>query len=52
MPSAPADAFVHIGNGTNLIYVDRQHDLVAVVRWLENNAMDGVVKRILDALNK
>jgi len=52
LPSAPADAFVHIGNGTNLIYVDRQHDLVAVVRWLENNAMDGVVKRILDALNK
>ncbi len=52
LPSAPADVFVHIGNGTNLIYVDRQHEIVAVVRWLENSAMDGVVKRILDAMNK
>ena len=52
LPSAPADVFVHIGNGTNLIYVDRQHDLVAVVRWLENNAMDGVIKRILESLNR
>jgi CubicO group peptidase (beta-lactamase class C family) len=50
LPSAPLTAFVHIGNGTNMIYVDPEHDLVAVVRWIENNAMDGVVKKILEAL--
>jgi CubicO group peptidase (beta-lactamase class C family) len=49
MPSAPAGAFVHIGNGRNLIYVDPQHDLVAVVRWLEDASMDGMVQRILAA---
>jgi CubicO group peptidase (beta-lactamase class C family) len=50
MPSAPATAFVHIGNGSNLIYVDPEHDLVAVVRWIESSAMDGMVQRILTAV--
>ncbi|GGA99257.1 serine hydrolase domain-containing protein [Puia dinghuensis] len=52
LPSAPASAFVHIGNGTNFIYVDPEHDLVAVVRWIENASMDGMVKRILAACPK
>jgi CubicO group peptidase (beta-lactamase class C family) len=50
LPSAPASAFVHVGNGTNAIYVDPEHDLVMVVRWIENNALDGMVKSVLDAL--
>jgi hypothetical protein len=49
LPSAPATAFVHIGNGSNLIYVDPEHDLVAVVRWIEGSAMDGMVQHILAA---
>jgi hypothetical protein len=52
MPSAPATAFVHIGNGANLIYVDPEHDLVAVVRWIESSGMDGMVQRILAAWKK
>lgn len=51
LPGAPASAFVHIGNGTNFIYVDPEHNLVAVVRWIENAAMDGMVKKILAAWN-
>jgi hypothetical protein len=51
MPSAPATAFVHIGNGSNLIYVDPEHDLVAVVRWIEGSAMDGMAQRILAAFH-
>jgi hypothetical protein len=50
LPSAPLTAFVHIGNGTNFIYADPVHDLVAVVRWIENASMDGMVKRILAAI--
>lgn len=50
LPSAPVTAFVHIGNGTNMIYVDPEHDLVAVVRWIENAAMDGMVKQLLNAI--
>jgi len=52
MPSAPETAFVHIGNGTNMIYVDPDHQLVMVVRWIDSKAMDGVVKELLDALKK
>jgi CubicO group peptidase (beta-lactamase class C family) len=46
-PSAPASAFAHVGNGTNIVYVDPEHDLVAVVRWIENGAVDGFLQRLL-----
>lgn len=52
LPSAPASAFVHIGNGTNIVYVDREHDVVAVVRWIDTKAMDGFVQRLLAAIDK
>ena len=50
LPSAPASAFAHIGNGTNMIYVDPDHDLVAVVRWIDNKSTDEFVKRLLAAV--
>ncbi len=49
-PSAPASAFAHIGNGTNIVYVDPDHDIVAVVRWIERRAIDEFVKRLLAAV--
>jgi CubicO group peptidase (beta-lactamase class C family) len=51
-PSAPATAFAHIGNGTNIVYVDPEHDLVAVVRWIDNPAIDGFLKRLLAAVEQ
>jgi len=42
---------VHIGNGTNMIFVDPEHDLVAVARWIDGGAMDGFVKRLLASAN-
>lgn len=50
LPSAPATAFAHIGNGTNMIYVDPEHDIVAVVRWIDNKALDGFVKKLLASI--
>lgn len=52
LPNAPATAFVHVGNGTNIIYVDPQNEIVMVVRWIENSAVDGVVKNVLNAISK
>jgi hypothetical protein len=49
-PSAPASAYVHLGNGTNIIYVDEVNDLVAVVRWIEGNSIDEFLKKLLSAL--
>ena len=50
LPSAPANAFVHIGNGTNMIYVDPTNDLVVDARWIENNSMDGFIQRVLESI--
>jgi CubicO group peptidase (beta-lactamase class C family) len=50
LPSAPASAFVHLGNGTNAIYVDPEHDLVVVARWIENGAVADFVARVLAAV--
>jgi hypothetical protein len=43
---------VHLGNGTNAIYVDPEHDLVVVVRWIENADLDGFVQRVLASLTE
>lgn len=51
-PSAPASAYAHIGNGTNAIFIDPEHDLVAVVRWINDKSMDGFIKIMLSALPK
>src|SRR5467141_159748 len=49
-PSAPGTAFMHNGNGLNMVYVDPENDLVAVVRWIDNNAVDGFLKRLIAAV--
>ena len=51
-PSGPASAFAHIGNGTNMVIVDPQHDLVIVLRWIERNATDEVLKRVIGAIER
>ncbi|CAN5479520.1 serine hydrolase [soil metagenome] len=52
LPSAPASAFVHLGAGTNMVYVDPENDLVIVARWIERNAMDGLVQRVLASISR
>ncbi|MES2330002.1 MAG: serine hydrolase [Bacteroidota bacterium] len=53
LPSAPASAFMHVGNGNNIIYVDPEHDIVAVVRWISDmKSIDATIKKILEAINK
>lgn len=51
-PSANANVFCHIGNGTNIVFVDPDHELVIVSRWILNNNTDGFVKKVLEAFNK
>ena len=57
-PSAPASAFAALGHGQNVIWIDPEHHLVAVLRWLclpekaaqGNPVQDGFLKRLLDAV--
>ena len=50
LPDAPPTAYVHLGAGTNAIYVDPVNDLVVVVRWIEGKALNEFVKRVLAAV--
>ncbi len=49
-PSAPETAFAHIGAGTNMIYVDEDNDLVIVARWIDYDAIDGFLGRVLQSI--
>jgi CubicO group peptidase (beta-lactamase class C family) len=52
LPSAPESAVAFLGNGQNVVYVDTEHDLVVVIRWLAGGSrtIDGVISRVLHAL--
>ncbi|CAN5317195.1 serine hydrolase [soil metagenome] len=45
-PAAPASAFVHVGNGTNIIYVDPENDIVIVARWIENSKINEFIEKV------
>jgi CubicO group peptidase (beta-lactamase class C family) len=51
-PNAPASAFIHTGNGANIIYVDPENDLVVVVRWIESGKIDEFLGKLLASLKK
>ena len=49
-PSAPPTAVTFQGNGSNIIYVDWQNDLVVVVRWIRQNAFNEFIGQVLGSL--
>ena len=49
-PSAPESSYAARGAGSNVIWIDPEHDLVAVVRWIEKGTMDGFIEHVLRAL--
>ena len=48
--NAPASAFVHVGNGTNIIYIDPDNDLVIVARWIENGKINDFLGKVMASL--
>lgn len=51
LPSAPTSAHFHAGAGANIVYVDPEHDLVVVVRWIQRPALDDFIGRVLAAVD-
>ena len=50
-PSTPRSSVTFQGNGANVIYIDWEHDLVAVVRWIDNNrSLDRFLGMVLEAM--
>ncbi len=50
IPGAPASAFYHLGNGNNVVYVDRENDLVVVVRWIDGDALAEFIGKVVAAV--
>jgi len=50
-PSAPASSFAALGNGSNTIWIDPEHDIVFVWHW-HRGSMDGMIQRILAAVTE
>ena len=51
LPAASAKAFWFEGNGNNIIYIDQENDIVAVVRWISTiPALNDVVGKMLASI--
>ena len=50
IPAAPESAFSHLGAGTNMVYVDRENDLVVVARWIDREAISEFLEKVLGAM--
>ena len=49
-PSAPSTAYSHRGNGTNLVYVDQENDLVVVARWIPGRDIDELLSLVIGSI--
>jgi CubicO group peptidase (beta-lactamase class C family) len=49
-PNAPATSVTFQGNGSNIIYIDWDNDLVVVVRWIQQRAFNEFIGQVLGAL--
>ena len=50
-PAAPASAVTFQGAGSNLVYLDWEHDLLIVLRWVQGGRLNGIVERVLRAMS-
>ncbi|NNF00268.1 MAG: serine hydrolase [Pyrinomonadaceae bacterium] len=49
-PKAPEGTIAFLGNGTNIVYIDRKNDLVIVARWIENSKIDEFLGKVYESL--
>jgi CubicO group peptidase (beta-lactamase class C family) len=51
LPSAPASSVTFQGNGQNIVYIDWEHDVVVVVRWIRGGgALNEFLGKVLGAI--
>lgn len=48
LPAAPESSYAARGAGSNVIWIDPEHDLVAVVRWIDKASFPGFVRLVLE----
>jgi CubicO group peptidase (beta-lactamase class C family) len=50
VPGAPESCHAARGAGSNVIWIDPEHDLVVVVRWIDKVSFPGFIELVLDAV--
>jgi CubicO group peptidase (beta-lactamase class C family) len=50
VPAAPAGSAFALGAGNNYIWVERERDLVVVVRWMDQTKFNAFVERVMAAV--
>ena len=51
LPAAPATAVRFVGNGSNIIYIDWDNDIVAVFRWIKSEeALNDVIAKMMSSM--
>jgi CubicO group peptidase (beta-lactamase class C family) len=51
-PSAPESSYAARGAGSNVIWIDPDHDLVVVARWIDKASVDGFIARVLASVER
>ena len=49
-PSASASSYFASGAGGNLTWIDPEHDIVAIARWIDPAARDGFARLVMAAI--
>lgn len=49
-PSAPETSFFAMGAGSNLIWIDQDLDILAVLRWVDQASLDAVISGFMAAM--
>ena len=48
--AAPVGSVFFMGAGSNMIWFDPKHDLVVVVRWIQNRRVNTFIRHVMDSL--
>ena len=52
LPAAPESSYAARGAGSNVIWIDPDHDLVTVIRWIDRPHVAGFVERVLASVKR
>ncbi len=48
--SAPETSFAYLGAGANMVFIDPEHDIVAIVRWIESGQRGAFIDHLMQAI--
>jgi CubicO group peptidase (beta-lactamase class C family) len=50
-PGTPESSFAARGAGSNVVWIDPEHDLVVVVRWIDKASVGGFIERVVASVD-